>query len=384
MAATLRTWLANTARELHGPDATGPRSGPYGVSRPRCILRYVLDDEFARGFVRRFSSRPDWSRPELWPVITDPARAPQRRWLSSALGQLPEHQRQNALARLQSDRHFLATYNELAAAALLSAPELRVEVEPSFTWQATTLTPDLALRSVDGQLLAIGEVSTRFRTAEHRSLEIQWRELRTRVARIPRPVGLLVQDLVHDPIRPPTSGQAAKIERGLRAWLLRPSIALGATSEFHGYLFQVAFDLPGLRAQVAAPTGGDWYNTDMVRGAISDKASRYTGLADSLDVPLLVVLAAEPALPLSKDFLASALAGVQALTVAFDPFRPGPIATGPMRLNEQDVPAAFHPALSAVGWLQPGIDQPGSMMLFDVPSAARTLTVPLGENVTRE
>lgn len=122
----------------------------------------------------------------------------------------------------------------------------------------------------------------------------------------------------------------------------------------------------------------------MVRGAISDKVSRYTGLADSLDVPLLVVLAAEPALPLSKDFLGRALAGVQALTIAFDPFRPGPIATGPMRLNEQDVPAAFDPVLSAVGWLQTGIDQPGSMTLFHVLSAARPLTVPLGENVTRE
>jgi len=344
----------------------------------------VLDDEFAHEFERRFSRRPEWRRPELWPVITDPARAPQRRWLSFALGQLPKRQRQNALARLQSDEHFLATYNELAAVALLGTPDLRVELEPSFPWQGRTLTPDLALRSADGQLLAIGEVSTRFRSAEHRSLEIQWRELRTRVARIPRPVGLLVQDLVHDPIRPPTSGQAAKIERDLRRWLLRPSITLGATSDFHGYLFQVAFDLPGLRAQLAAPTGSDWYNTDMLRGALSSKASRYTGLADSLDVPLFVVLAAEPALSLSKEFLVSALAGVQALTISFDPFRPGPIAPAPMRFNEQNIPATFAPALSAVGWLRAGIEQPGSMTLFDVPSAARSLIVPLGANVSRE
>ena len=344
----------------------------------------MLDDEFAQDFVRRFSNRPDWARPELWPVVTDPARTPQRRWLSNVLGQLPERQRQNALARLQSDEQFLATYNELASAAILGTPELRVEVEPLFTRQGRTLTPDLALRSVDGQLLAIGEVSTRFRNTEHRRLEIQWRELRTRVARIPRAVGILVQDLVNDPIRPPTSGQAAKIELGLRDWLLRPSSVLGATSEFQGYLFQVAFELPGLRAQVAVPTGGDWYNTDKVRAAISDKASRYTELANSLNVPLLVVLAAEPALPLSKDFVASALTGAQALTIAFDPFRPGPIASGPMRLNHQDVPAAFDPALSAVGWLETGIDQPGSMTLFHVPSAARFRSAALGDRVARE
>lgn len=227
-------------------------------------------------------------------------------------------------------------------------------------------------------------MSTRFRSAEHRSLEIQWRELRTRVARIPRPVGLLVRDLVHDPIRPPTSGQAAKIERELGAWLLRPSIALGSAVEFHGYFFQIAFDLPGLRAQLAAPTGGDWYNTDKVRDAIRDKASRYTGLADSLEIPLLVVLAAEPALPFSKDLLSRALAGGQSLAVAFNPFRPGPIANAPVRLNDQDVPAVFDPAFSAVGWLEPGIDRPGSMTLFQVPSAARPLTVPFGEAVVWE
>jgi len=41
----------------------------------------------------------------------------------------------------------------------------------------------------------------------------------------------------------------------------------------------------------------------MVRQAISNKASRYTELADSLGTPLVVVLAAEPALPLSIDML---------------------------------------------------------------------------------
>lgn len=344
----------------------------------------MLDDALDPGFVRRFSNRPEWSRPELWQVITNPARAPQRRWLSVVLKQLPEAQRKNVLARLQSDRHFLSTYNELAAAALLGTPDVRIELEPSFTWQGTTLTPDLAFRSVDGKLLAIGEVSTRFRSAEHRSLEHQWRELRTRVARIPRPVGLLVQDLVHNPIQPPTSGQAVKIERHLRAWLLEPSTALGATTECTGYRFQVAFDLPGLRAEVVAPRGGDWYNTDVVRRAINDKASRYTGLAESLDVPLLVVLAAEPSLPFSKSLVSSALAGAQALEFSLDPFRPDTITIPPMRFNQLDVPAVFHPALSAVGWLEPGIDQPGSIILFDVPSAARSLTVPFGENVLRK
>lgn len=122
----------------------------------------------------------------------------------------------------------------------------------------------------------------------------------------------------------------------------------------------------------------------MVRNAIGQKASRYGGLATARGVPLLVVLAAEPALPLTRDLLADALAGRQALAVTLDPFGPAPTESGPFRLGERDAPAIFNPALSAVGWLQSGIDHPGSMTLFDVRSAARVLTVPLGEKVSRE
>ena len=344
----------------------------------------MLDDDFARAFKRRFANRPEWNRPDLWPIITDPKRALQRRWLSDVISGLGEAQRRNVLERLQSNRHFLATYNELAVTALLCSSGLAIEYEPSFSWRHGALTPDLALCLPGGDLVALVEVSTKFRTAEQRSQEVQWKELRTRVGRIPCPVGLLVKDLRSDLSRPPESGQARRIESALRAWLLLPTTTLGATCEVEGYWFQVAGPLPGLRAQVATPTGTDWYNTDMVRKAISVKVSRYAELADSLEVPLVVVLAAEPAMPLSLEMLRSVLAGARSLAIALDPFMVSQASSGPMRLNERDVPAEFNPALSLVGWLQPGVDEPGSLTVFDVQRTARRFSAPLGEHVVRE
>ncbi len=37
-----------------------------------------------------------------------------------------------------------------------------------------------------------------------------------------------------------------------------------------------------------------------------------------------------------------------------------------------------------VGWLEVSLDEPGTLPGFDVQSAARKLTVPLGEHVIRD
>ncbi len=70
--------------------------------------------------------------------------------------------------------------------------------------------------------------------------------------------------------------------------------------------------------------------------------------------------------------------------MALDPFVMGPASSGPMRLNEQNAPAMFHPALSMVGWLQPGTDKPGSLTFFDIPSASRRPPAPFGTGLVHE
>jgi hypothetical protein len=125
----------------------------------------VLDDAYARAFTQRFATWPEWNRPELWPIVTDPKRSEQRRWLSNALADLPADQGAKLLGRLQSNRSFQATYNQLATAVLLRESGLAVEYEPELPWQGKMLTPDIGLRGSDGGLAVIVEVSTRFRTA---------------------------------------------------------------------------------------------------------------------------------------------------------------------------------------------------------------------------
>jgi hypothetical protein len=344
----------------------------------------MFDAAFIEDFRKRFASRQEWNRPEFWPVLTDPKRASQLEWLSLTISQFGESQRHNVLQRLQTNKHFLATYNELAVAALLRESDLTIEYDGNFAWKNGVLTPDLTLRSATGDLVGLVEVWTRFRTTEQRGHEMQWKELRARVGRIPRPVRLLLTDLHHTPSRPPDSGQTRKIAAHLDKWLQQLDTAIGATCEVEGYHFQAVSSLPGLRADVATPSATDWQTADMVRKSINVKVSRYADLASSLGVPLVVVLAAEPVLPLSLDMLREALAGSQVIAIGLDPFTHDPIPSVSIPFHAKDIPAEFHPALSMVGWLEVSIDEPGTLTVFDVQSAAHKLTVPLGEHVIRD
>lgn len=333
---------------------------------------------------RKFANRPDWHRPEIWPIVFDHNRASQRHWLSEALASLSDTQQRNVLRRLEKNEQFLATYNELGVVSSLDIPGFRTEYEPKLFRDNRYMTPDLALYSPKGNLFALVEVSTRFRKAEHRSQETQWKELKQRVSRIPSSMAVLVRYSALGSHRPPTSGRAKEIEAELRPWLLQTHIRIGSTLGTEDYSFEVVGVFPGLRTELVVPTSTSWHNTDMIRDAIAEKTDRYADWADYLDVPLMVIISAEPAVPLSVDLMQAALEGKQALSFALSPFTFEPVSTGPMRLNERDVPATFHPALSAVGLFEPGIDNPGKLTLIDIPGATRKMPVfPMNINVAR-
>ena len=101
----------------------------------------------------------------------------------------------------------------------------------------------------------------------------------------------------------------------------------------------------------------------------NDKVKAYSTLADRVDLPLLVVLAAEPASPLNEDLVRSALRGEMTTTLSFDPFE-GRSEPHTVAMRSDTTPAAFAPCLSAVGWMNPGINDPGSLAVFPVPSGA--------------
>ena len=342
----------------------------------------MFDDDFVKRFLARVENRPEWNRPELLTILTDPERSMQRSWLSKAGLLIKEKQRKNVLRRLETGKHFIATYNELAVVSLLGSSDHVVDYEHSFEFENRELSPDLVLHLLGGDIAAIIEVSTKFRTSEQRSKEIQWKELTTRVHRIPRPLGLLVRGMGGAPALPPDSGTVKRLAAMLQSWLLSPSTTIGSNVLEDDYYFEVIAELPGIRADMAVPNGGDLITTEMVRDAVAGKVSRYGVLADSIGVPLVVILAAESASPLRRDLVRQALAGTQGITFNLDPFADGPVSSGTIRLNERDVPASFHSSLSLVGWLQPGVNEPGTLTMFPVASAARKFSVPLGERIT--
>lgn len=339
--------------------------------------------ELSQMIYERFKNRPEWHRPQIWPLLLDEKRSEQRQWVSKALSYLEEDQRRKILGRLVKDEQFQATYNEIATLAIImnSVSSISVDYEPVIN-DTNGVTPDLGFRSRDGTLIALVEVSSRFRSSVHRAAERQWREIRQRVHRIPSAFVVAATGPHGTAISPPDSGLTKQIEIGLRKWLLRTTTGMWSEHTVSGYRFQVVGKVPGLGTDLIVPSQTSWFNTDMIRSAISDKSSKYKEMADALECPLVVVLSSEPRSPLSLDLVRTALKGQQALTFSFNPLTVGHLASVKMRMNERDSPLNFDPALSAIGWLQPEIDTPGKLTLFSMADAARKINAPHGISIS--
>jgi len=118
--------------------------------------------------------------------------------------------------------------------------------------------------------------------------------------------------------------------------------------------------------------------------AVREKVSRYCSGADRVGAALIVVLAAESQSPLSIDLLRTALTGAQTVTMSFDIFEPGPVSSGPFSMRAENIPPAFHPSVSAIAWLEPGIENPGTLTLFPIASAERQLRFRQSERLVIE
>jgi hypothetical protein len=344
------------------------------LAKPRCSRVTgkphdveVFDERFRDDLLQRAEGRPTWHRPEIWLVATAEERAEQRSWLNRTINALPEPGRSKIRARLPENAHFLSTYTELATAAVLHDAGMTLEYERNQEGK----TPDITVFDGKNPSMLV-EVYTKFRSTDRRSAERAWRALQSRIQAIPVPVILAVRRV--DPSAPnsPDDPSAKRIAAELKQWLLQPSPSVINGRLIEGYHFMIAGSAPGLYANMSIPGGGGWFDSDMVLNAVGEKVKVYSALSEVLKVPLLVVLAAEPASPLSEDLVRSALRGDMSTTLSFDPFEdksePHTVA---MRAGR--VLAEFAPSLSAVGWMNPGIDDPGFLKVFPVPSAARPI-----------
>ncbi len=340
-----------------------PRTRGFGMRH----AQMMFTDEFRASLLERFANRSEWERPEIWLVATSDNRHLQRAWLNRTIDSLSEPGRSKVVARLPENAHFLSTYTELATAAILQDAGLAIEYEPDLGGK----TPDLVVFGDAGPLMLV-EVYTKFRHNELRRDEKAWRALQARVQRIPVPVMLAV-NRKDGPA--PDDATAKRIATRLKEWLLQVPGVAKMNRILEGYDFMIEGQSPGLYATMTIPGGGGWFNSDLVLNAVNEKVSSYAPLADQLDVPLLVVLAAEPASPLSEDLVGAALAGTMATALKMDYFT---MQSEPHTVNMRfdQTPATFAGGLSAVGWVAPGIDEPGTLTIFPVSSATRPIQLP--------
>jgi hypothetical protein len=162
---------------------------------------------------------------------------------------------------------------------------------------------------------------------------------------------------------------------------MRADAAQWDQCEIGGFGWVIMQRLPGSHADLLMPHGELWSTSDQLVPIITGKVGKYAALCTELGAPLIVVVAADPRQSVTVDTVRGAVVGALTLSVNLDPFTDGPSSSGPLQLHPTDQVRRWHPCLSAVGWLQTGIDDPGKLTLFSHQYASALADVPLGGRI---
>lgn len=320
----------------------------------------MFTDELRERYLSAFGSHLPADRPECFALAAADDRKAQRGWVNAALAQLPEPGRGRLLGHLLNSGRFLQSYHELATAAILMDVGYQLEYEPDLQGR----TPDLVARSPDGLVRALFEVANRLLPKEVDAETRGWEHLRSRIRRIAVP--WLVQVTREDGTTAPPEESAEKwITQELRRCLASSDLQIGASFEGAGCRWTLARRLPGVHADLLVPRREVWANSDHEVTPIIAKVRTYASLATDLEVPLTVVVAADPRHSIRLETIRSVMEGKLTLTVNLNPFHVGASSSGPVRWHKTDEIRRWDPALSAVAWLDAGIDDPGTLTIFE-------------------
>jgi hypothetical protein len=269
---------------------------------------------------------------------------------------------------LQTPGRFLQSYNELAVAAILQTPGMKLAYERDIQGK----TPDFVALDAGDSPTQIIEVVNRKRSKPVDAADGRWQELSDRFARIDKPWRLRVARFSGERSGP-YADVAIHLVRETDKWLTSNPIAVSEGWAVDDYTFLVVAKSPGTQLELLTPIEEVWVDSDTLARAIQEKVSRYAGLAEQLDVPLVVVVGAEDTLAVSADIVKSALSGQLSVSVNLNIFGVGmgSSTSGPLKMHTTDAPRPWNAALSAVGWLEAGIDEPGVMTLFPHDKSAR-------------
>ena len=326
--------------------------------------------------MRKHGKQLPADRPEYWELAASSDRAAQRMWLNAALGRMGPDARQHLFENICDSGRFVPTYNEAAVASILLDAFVKVEYEPTLNGQ----TPDLVVRSDDGAVQLIVEVANRLLPEAADAKAKRWEQLRGRLQRWAAP--WLVRGIrVEGPNDAPTADVIRPMATLLGRWLSRADAAQWDECRVGDFGFVIMQRLPGSHADLLIPHSELWYTSDRLVPIVTEKVNTYASLCADLGVPLVVVVAADPRSSVTVDTVRGAVTGALTLSMKLDMFADGPTSSGPLKLHQTDEARRWHPCLSAVGWLQAGIDDPGTLTLFSHQYASSTADVPVGGRV---
>jgi hypothetical protein len=325
----------------------------------------MFDEDLRIHLLERYASRSASRRPEHWLIATAEDRGQQRAWLNRTLGSLLESDRRKIWSRIEDSNHFLQTYHEISVMAILQESGL----QPRYEREMDGLTPDLVVCGDQGRPALIIEVVSRMRSSAVTADDRGWRSFSDRVGRIDRPFVVVVRPQARY-IGSPDDRAAKRIEGRLRSWL-QDDPFLGEMREFGDYWFQITGHMLGTNALLVHPQAGGWVNSDRdVVDVIQGKVKKYAALANIYEVPFVVVLAADPRVPIDLDTVRAAMSGQLRTSINLDPLVRS-TTSPPIKMHMKDEPTRWDPALSAVGWLRAGTHEPGTLSLMPCAQATR-------------
>jgi len=327
-----------------------------------------FDDTLRLSLLSKYGSGLATYRPEHYALATDPAREQQRAWVNRALEQLGGRGAETLFHNLETRGRFLQSYNELAIAAILQGAGGSLAYER----RLESKTPDFVVLDPSDRITHIIEVVNQKRPKPADATDKRWRELSDRFARVEQPWRLRVANQPHIQ-GGPAPDLAKYMVNEIGRLLASEPVRVGDLLANDAYSFLVVAPSPGTHVELLTPVEEVWVDSDTLASGIRDKVSRYADLANQLDVPLIVVVGADDTLAVSADFVRSALGGPLTLALNLNPFGVGTGSTKSrsLRMHATDAPRVWNSALSAVGWLQAGIDIPGTIDLFPYDKAAR-------------
>jgi len=327
-----------------------------------------FDDAYMAALLKKHASKLASHRPGHFALATDPKRERQRAWANRTLENLEPRGAETLFRNIQTLGRFLQSYNELAVAAILQTAGLKLAYEPEIDGK----TPDLVALDTGDRPTHIIEVLNRRRPKPVDAADRRWDELTDRFARIHEPWRLRVARISGDRTGP-YPDVAIHLVRETARWLASNPIAVGQGWAIGDYTFLVVARSPGTDLELLTPVEEVWVDSDALADEIREKVSRYAGLAGELNVPMVVVVGADDNLAVTSEVVRSALNGQLSVSVNLNLFGvgSGSSTSAPLKLHATDAPRVWNRALSAVGWLKAGVDEPGVVTLFSYDKAAR-------------